>query len=175
MVLRKENTMKNIKRIIALLLTVVLVMSIAGCASAPQNQSETIKISDIKEEGIATLCKNLNKDELIPAEGTDMQNEVIGAIAGYRFTVTLDGGNALVELYEFDPENPNDTAKAVISDVKEQGYFQILSYKQSIYAELSDNEKYLMIYNDSMSTGDNPDAAHKERRDKITAIFEKAE
>ena len=103
-----------------------------------------------------------------------MQNEVIGAVAGYRFVVTLDGGNALVELYEFDKDKLNDSAKMVIDSVKKDGTFNMLDIS-NVKAELSDNEKYLMIYNDPKSEGDNSDAAHKERREKITKIFDKAE
>ncbi|MCQ4021944.1 MULTISPECIES: hypothetical protein [unclassified Ruminococcus] len=166
--------MKRLKKAVALILAVFIIASFAGCASAPQSQSETVKISEFTEKGIKTLCTNLNKEKLVPNEATDMQNEVIGAIAGYRFTVTLDGGNALVEFYEFDKNKLNDSAKKVISEVKEDGTFNMLDIDE-VKAELSDNEKYLMIYNDAKSEGDNADAAHKERRDKITKIFDKAE
>lgn len=172
--LRKDKKMKSFKKIIALIMAVFVIASFAGCASAPQSQSDTVKISDIKEEGMAKLCKQLNDDELVPNEATDMQNEVIGAISGYRFTIALDGGNALVELYEYDPDNLNDTAKRIISEVKEDGTFNMLDISD-VAAELSDNDKYLMIYNDSKSVGDDADEKHKERREKITEIFDKAE
>ena len=165
--------MERFKKIIALILAAFIIASFAGCASAPQSQSDTVKISEIKEEGIKSLCTSLSKDKLIPEEATDMQNEVIGAIAGYRFTVELEGGNALVELYEFDKDNLNDSAKKVIDDVKKNGCFNMLDIS-NVNAQLSDNEKYLMIYNDAKSEGDNPDAAHKERRDKITKLFKAA-
>ena len=166
--------MKRFKKVIALVLAVFVISSFAGCASAPQSQSKTVKISEFTDNGIKSLCTSLNKDELIPDEATDMQNEVIGAVAGYRFVVTLDGGNALVELYEFDKDKLNDSAKKVIDSVKKDGTFNMLDIS-NVKAELSDNEKYLMIYNDPKSEGDNPDAAHKERREKITKIFDKAE
>lgn len=167
--------MKRFRSIIALIMAVFIIASFASCATAPQNQSDTVKISEIKEEGIAKLCNELFDEKLIEEEATDMQNEVIGAIAGYRFTAKIsDSESALVEIYEFDPNNLNDTAKNVISEVKEDGSFNMLDISD-VEAELSDNEKYLMIYDDSKSTGDNPDSDHKERRDKITEIFNKAE
>lgn len=167
--------MKSFKKIIALVTAVLVIASFAGCATAPQSQSDTVKISDIKEKGMANLCKQLNKDKLVPNEATDMQNEVIGAISGYRFNVELEGGNALVELYEYDLDKLNETANRIISDVKENGTFNMLDISQNVEAELSDNDKYLMIYNDSKSVGDNADKKHKEHREKITKIFDKAE
>ena len=82
--------MKRFKKVIALVLAIFVISSFAGCVSAPQSQSKTFKISEFTDNGIKSLCTSLNKDELIPAEATDMQNEVIGAVAGYRFVVTLD-------------------------------------------------------------------------------------
>lgn len=172
--LRKDKEMKRIISVIAVLMAVLVIFSAPGCASAPQSQSTTVKISDIEQAGMARLCKQLNDDELVPDEAVEMQYEVIGAVAGYRFTVSLDGGNALVELYEYDLDSLNDSAKSVISQVEEDGSFDMLSIS-TVNAQLSDNGKYLMIYNDSRSEGDNPDEAHKERRDKITEIFNKAE
>lgn len=166
--------MKKFKKIIALVLAAFIIASFAGCATAPQSQSETVKITEIKEAGTKALFTSLNKDKLVPDSATDMQNEVIGAISGYRFTIELEGGNALVEFYEFDKDNLNDSAKRVINEVKKNGYFNMLDIS-NVNAQLSDNEKYLMIYNDAKSEGDNPDSAHKERRDKITKIFLKAE
>lgn len=164
--------MKVTRTIATVALIILMVSLFSGCASAPQRHSDLIKISDIKEPGISQLLKNLNKEKLIPDEATKMQHGVIGATAGYRFAIKLDGGDALVEFYEFNKNNLNDSAKAVISSVKKDGHFTILDIHKPISAELSKNEKYLMIYNDTKSTGDKPDSSHKERRDKIKGIFD---
>ena len=166
--------MKKTTKILAVILAAVLMLSFTSCASVPQNQSETVKISEIKEDGLKKLCTQLNKKKLIPDEGTVMQSNVIGAKEGCRFIITLDGGNALLELYDYGDGNLDETAKKVISDTKKNGKFNMLGISD-VTAELSDNENYLMIYTDPKSEGDNPDAGHKKRRSDITKIFEKAE
>ncbi len=168
-----EIDMKKFAKIIAALMAAVCILSSTGCATAPQSMSETVKIEKIEQSGLKQLCADLNKDKLIPEEATVMQSDVIGAEGGYRFAIQLDGGNALLEIYEFNSDKLSDTASKIISDIKESGKFNMLGISD-VYAELSDNDKYMMIYNDPKSTGDNPDKAHKERRDKITKIFDKA-
>lgn len=166
--------MKKFRNIIAIVISALMILSFTGCASAPQNQSDTVKVTKIEEKGIAKLAKDLLDDKLIESEAIDVQNEVIGAIAGYRFIAKIsDSESAIVEIYEYDKDNLNDTAKGVISEVKKNGSFNMLEMTD-VEAELSDNEKYLMIYQDDKSKGDNADQAHKERRNKITEIFEKA-
>ncbi len=165
--------MKKFAKIIAVIMAAACILSFAGCATAPQSMSETVKVSKIEQDGLKNLCTDLNKDKLIPEDATVMQSDVIGAEGGYRFTIQLDGGNALLEIYEFNTDKLSDAAKKITSDVKETGKFNMLGISD-VYAELSDNGKYMMIYNDPKSVGDNPDKAHKERRDKITKIFDKA-
>ena len=62
----------------------------------------------------------------------------------------------LIELYEYDLNNLNDTAKSVINSVKKDGSFVILDLP-AVTAYLSDNGKYMMIYTDNSIDKKNPD------------------
>ena len=102
-----------------------------------------------------------------------MEAQVIGAVTGYRFTTKVKDSNVTIELYEFDKDKLNEDAQKVISEVKEKGYFNMLGY-QDVPAELSDNEKYMIIYRDDKAGGDNPEQENKERKEAVMKIFNSA-
>lgn len=87
---------------------------------------------------------------------TVMDASLIGAKEGKKFVTAYGGKAVTIELYEYDVKNLNDTAKAVVESVKNSGKFTILDLP-SVKANLSDNEKYLMIYADSSIDDAKPD------------------
>lgn len=166
---------KSMKRILAVCLVIITALSLTACAQAPQSMSETVKIKDMdKKYGLTQLCTDLNKKEYIPEEGTKMEAQVIGASVGYRFTTKVKDSNVTIELYEFDKDKLNEDAQNVFSEIKEKGYFNMLGY-QDVPAELSKNEKYMIIYRDDKAGGDNPEQENKERREDVMKIFNSAE
>lgn len=92
---------------------------------------------------------------------TEMNADIIGAEKGHRFVK----GTASVELYYFNPEKLNDTAKETINSVKKNGYFTV--YGENIEATLSKNEKYLMVYFDTAIKGDEENEASKTKAKAI--------
>ena len=171
---RRLKGIKSMKKILAVCLVIITALSLAACAQAPQSKSETVKIKDMdKKYGLTQLCADLNKKEYIPEEGTKMEAQVIGAVTGYRFTTKVKDSNVTIERYEFDKDKLNEDAQKVISEVKEKGYFNMLGY-QDVPAELSDNEKYMIIYRDDKAGGDNPEQENKERKEAVMKIFNSA-
>ena len=69
-----------------------------------------------------------------------------------------------LELYEYDPEALSERAKACIEEVKSTGKVTVMESLGPVDAVLSDNGKYLMIYQD---TDDSEEAAARK-----TAIYE---
>lgn len=101
-------------------------------------------------------------DKLNDAAVMKMDAELIGAEEGVKYTTKYNGKDVIIELYSYDTENLNDTAKEIIKSVKEKGTFEILPNQQGEYlpavtAYLSDNGKFLMIYSDKSIDYNNPD------------------
>ena len=169
------------KRFIAAILCVGLIAAVfAGCAykdalskdntattqateAAGSATKDEPKAADFKDnlEGLINYFTELEylamKDgKLDESTVTVMDASLIGAKEGKKFVTAYGGKAVTIELYEYDVKNLNDTAKAVVESVKNSGEFTILDLP-SVKANLSDNEKYLMIYTDSSIDDANPD------------------
>ena len=88
----------------------------------------------------------LKGNGVIKEATTDMKAEMIGAVSGKMVQAIYGDSVALVEIYEFDKDNLNESAQEVIQNAKENGKFK--SMDGELTATLSNNEKYLMIYKD---------------------------
>jgi hypothetical protein len=176
------------KKLIAAILSICCVAAVAcGCGytdaldqqrsatQATEAQStedeavDNVNAADF-EDSFDGLCEYFNKKLYTVAKETDtpsvteMDAALIGAVQGKKYALTYNGTSITVELYEYDPENLNDTANEVISSVKTDGTFTIKSEYEgetlelpAVTAYLSDNGKYLMIYTDSSINAENPD------------------
>ena len=71
----------------------------------------------------------------------------------YRFSYE-GSNNVTVELYEYDLDNLNDEAQAVLDSVKANGTFTVIG-QEVTDAYLSDSGKYLMIYKDTQTNEQN--------------------
>lgn len=152
------------KRVIAALLCAGLIMVFgSGCFGMPQANPEDVATGD----EASSLNANDYKNDLEglsnyfaaygyvnPKDKTkcvEMDASLIGAKAGKKFTaVKIDDKevkNITIELYEFDTEKLPATADEIISSVKSKGTFTILDLPD-VKATISDNGKFLMIYND---------------------------
>lgn len=75
-------------------------------------------------------------------KGTEMNAELIGAEKGYIYT----NGKIKIELYEYNTKKLSKKAKKYIDSVNKDGCFEI--YDQKINAYLTEDNKFMMIYND---------------------------
>lgn len=164
-------------KLIPLIMISMVMLIFAGCGNDPltsggsataataatstdeQGNTQATEAEKISQEnysknlkGLAEYFNDLGYIENDEGNTTEMQYKLIGAKAGNRYVK----GTASVELYEFDTKNLNDTAKAVIESVKNEGKFTL--YDKETEAYLSDNEKYLMIYTDSAADDKASDA-----------------
>ena len=132
--------MKNIKKLMALVLAAALCVSLAACA-VPQTSADTLETSSTTEDGEAVaedkdpadyetdiqgLCKFFEESGLTAGEKVQMSYDVIGAVNGYKYAYSYNDSSVQVELYEFPTENIPETAQAVIDSVREAGSFEIL-------------------------------------------------
>lgn len=173
------------KRFIAAILCVGLIAAIsAGCAykdalskdntattHATEATGSAATPSEVEEKNFEDNLNGLsnyfaNKGYITTKDGkidestvTVMDASLIGAKEGKKYATAYGGKAVTIELYEYDVSNVNnlnDTAKAVIESVKNNGEFTILDLP-SVKAYLSNNGRYIMIYTDSSIDDAKPD------------------
>lgn len=168
----------NIRKLVAIMLTLVLIFSFAGCMATSstkkvQTVTDPATADEISyrsyEDSLEGLCKyfadlgyaydftEATGDESDPVV---MRADMIGADEGYKFTYTYSGKTTVLELYSYtDMSNKfykqaESEGKITVSEELENGTVDIV---------LSDNGKYLMIYND--------EAGNAEREEAIKEAF----
>lgn len=165
--------MKNIRKLAALLLAVVLCASLAACA-APQTSVETLETSSTTEKDPADfemdvdgMCDYFEASGLVAGERVQMSYDVIGAANGYKYTYQYNDSSVQLELYEFPTADLPEAAQTVIDSVRENGSFEILD--NTVPAQLSESGRFMIIYTDAKAeSGDEVSVAH---RDHVTACF----
>lgn len=135
-----------------------------GCA---QQQQEVATGDEAKSQNMADyedtftgLCNYLSAWGYInPLEDnkgltfTVMKSDIIGAKQGRRFTLKhTENKTATAEIYEYDIEglkaSPDEAATTVLDSVKKNGTFTNLIGEEVKNVYMSDNGKYMLIYND---------------------------
>lgn len=161
------------KKILAICLSAIAVLSLAGCgsqaATTPSENAIIVSKLDVSENSVEEMCLTMKEKGYIPNDGVKMNSEIIGAKSGYRFVPDINGAKATVEVYEFDTANINEDGKKTIDSVKETGKFTIIDNEVS--AQMSDNGKYMMIYTDEKTEGDKPTESNVQRKKDITQVF----
>ena len=75
-----------------------------------------------------------------------------------------------IELYQYDPNNLNETAQRYLDEVKSTGKITVLENFDSISAMLSDNGKYLLIYSDGSTDEEN--LQYKAKVEEVVKTYE---
>ncbi len=159
------------KKFLLTILCVILALSMGGCfQQGPQYENldtnvapdpDSIKQTDYANDldGLVGYLKALG---YLPTktDPTVMLAEVIGAKKGYRYIFNVDNSTVIAELYEYDTSYSDPNAARVIGEIKETGSFHLFGQENvdgdTVYAAtLSDNGKYMMIYNDGSSNQNN--------------------
>lgn len=104
---------------------------------------------------------NLEKSQTMRADFIGAQSD-----KGMKYAAV----SGTLELYEYDPQNLSDRAKKCIQEVKRTGKVTIMESFGPVDAVLSDNGKYLMIYQDSDASEEA--AARKTAVTEIVKTFE---
>ncbi len=182
------------KRFISAILCVLMIAAVsAGCgykdALSKNNTSATQSTEAAQEatpdepkakdfdDNLNGLCDyfgqlgyvTLKDDKIDESLVVKMDASLIGAKEGKKFNAKYGSQPVTIELYEYDLNNLNDTAKSVIDSVKQTGKFTILDLPE-VEAYLSDSGKYMLIYSDESIDDENPDKesdSYKHRQEVI--------
>ena len=147
--------MKNVKKILALLIALVLALSLTACgvgSVSTVSSTGTLTITEGKADPAASDYANdidgfiayLKDCELIAGEATDMSADFIGAVKGKQFCFTLADATVVVELYEYDLNNLSEKAVSNLESVKTAGKLDILG--KAINAKINTEGKFVLIY-----------------------------
>lgn len=155
------------KKLITLILASLMLISVmAGCGTTVPNATESTSSTEETKDAEETTYEDSLKGlaEYMKDQGyidnTDnaykMQAQLIGAKEGYRYLK----GTVQMELYKYNPDKLNKTAKDVFEQIEENNEFEVLGKK--IKGFLTDNGKYMMVYTDSaIAEGDTTSDAYK--------------
>lgn len=175
------------KIISALLMASVIAISAAGCGyndaleQASKANQQTTSASQSASEQTSKEAEKVYKDSFDglcsymqdkgyytdKAVKTEMDASFIGAKQGVKYSIS---NNLAIELYEYDTTKLNDTAKEIVKEVKESNSFTIIEGYPVNAAYLSDNGKYLMIYNDTKIDKNKPDKNSNEYKVRENAV-----
>jgi predicted small lipoprotein YifL len=175
------------KIISALLMAFVIAVSAAGCGyndaleQASKANQQTTSASQSASEQTSKEAEKAYKDSFDglcsymqdkgyytdKAVKTEMDASFIGAKQGIKYSIS---NNLAIELYEYDTAKLNDTAKEIVKEVKESNSFTIIEGYPVNAAYLSDNGKYLMIYNDTKIDKNKPDKNSNEYKARENAV-----
>lgn len=175
------------KIISALLMASVIAVSAAGCGyndaleQASKANQQTTSASQSASEQTSKEAEKVYKDSFDglcsymqdkgyytdKAVKTEMDASFIGAKQGIKYSIS---NNLAIELYEYDTAKLNDTAKEIVKEVKESNSFTIIEGYPVNAAYLSDNGKYLMIYNDTKIDKNKPDKNSNEYKARENAV-----
>lgn len=175
------------KIISALLMASVIAISAAGCGyndaleQASKANQQTTSASQSASEQTSKEAEKVYKDSFDglcsymqdkgyytdKAVKTEMDASFIGAKQGIKYSIS---NNLAIELYEYDTAKLNDTAKKIVNEVKKSNSFTIIEGYPVNAAYLSDNGKYLMIYNDTKIDKNKPDKNSNEYKARENAV-----
>ena len=130
----------------------------ASSAAAP---TASMALSEVSEDNLNGMITYLKGNGVIKEATTDMKAEMIGAVSGKMVQAIYGDSVALVEIYEFDKDNLNESAQ-------ENGKFK--SMDGELTATLSNNEKYLMIYKDVYT-----DDTNRPIQERLLTLFKEFE
>ena len=94
-------------------------------SQAPAKDPEEIEAE--VDDNLTGLCSFLAQSCGVGGDPVDMAADFSGAVAGVQYRVSYDGSNNVtVELYEYDLDNLNGEAQAVLDSVKANGTFTVI-------------------------------------------------
>ena len=142
------------KKIIALLAAVALVLSLSACFMPNANNSESTS-DQAKAADITSYDKDFNglvkyiTDSGSNYEKMDIYYDLLGADNGVRIVLNK---NAFVEIYDFSGTSAN-TAKAqeILNAVRENGKFKPIEDGAELTAAITDSGKYVLAWDASRS------------------------
>lgn len=150
------------KKIIALIAAVALVLSLSACFMPGANNSDSTA-DQANAADVSTYDKNFSglvqyiKDRNANCEQQEIYYDILGAANGTRIVLNK---NAYVEIYDFtdvlsggataDSADPA-AAQAVFDDIDEDGKFQPMADSTLMTAVITDSGKYVLAWDETRS------------------------
>ncbi len=169
------------KIIAALLAAVVITISASGCmgmgakpAVATGDEAKSQNAADYPDtyEGLCNYLASFGyinplKDN-VDSTYVVMDYALVGATHGRRYTEQTKK-KATIEIYDYS-DAKSATADEVLAGIKEKGTFTVLGLPE-VKAILSNNGKYMMVYNDKSIKEDNKEQEEYKLREEIVEKF----
>lgn len=145
------------KRLVAILLSVLMIISLAGCtigtdgtklsgstASTEATEAPDVDIDKYNKDfnGMQDYLKELDLISKKEADKTVMQADIIGAKQGVRYKIDTTN---FVEFYEFDITATPDEAENVLSAFANGETYKVLGF-EDVKGVVSNSGKYVMLY-----------------------------
>lgn len=146
----------------------IMALTLAGCGvgNVGENEdngsnTENIISQEGYENSLNGLCSLLYDNGLISGEQKEMSAGFIGAEKGVKYQFKVNKSLVNVELYDYGSTYDllDDSIKQIIDEVKNNGEITIVEEK--FPAVVSNNGRYLMIYNDLSKEKDNIEKCNK--------------
>lgn len=146
------------KRLVAILLMILLVVSLAGCSfgtdgtkingsasSTDATEAPEVDIANYNKDfdGLQEYLKELELISQKDSDKTVMQADIIGATQGVRYKVA--DASEYVEFYEFDITATPDEAESVLSAFSNGDDYKVLGFEK-VNGEVSSSDKFVMLY-----------------------------
>ncbi len=169
------------KIIAALLAAVVITISASGCmgmgaksAVATGDEARSQNAADYPDtyEGLCNYLASFGyinplKDN-VDSTYVVMDYALVGATHGRRYTEQTKK-KATIEIYDYS-DAKSATADEVLAGIKDKGTFTVLGLPE-VKAILSNNGKYMMVYNDKSIKEDNKEQDEYKLREEIVEKF----
>ena len=152
------------KRLVAILMTVLIIASLAGCTFGTDgtklntNGTALTDATEAPKVDIAKYNKDFNgmqeylkEKDLISSKDADktvMQADLIGAKQGVRYKVA--NSQDFVEFYEFDFTATPDEAENVVKAFENDETYKVLGF-EDVKGKISSSGKYVMLYSATSS------------------------
>ena len=152
------------KRLVAILMTVLIIVSLAGCTmgtdgtklntsgTAATDATEAPKVDIAKYskdfKGMQEYLIELKLISKKEGDKTVMQADLIGAKQGVRYKVA--DAPDFVEFYEFDFAATPDEAKNVVKAFENDETYKVLGF-EDVKGKVSSSGKFVMLYSATSS------------------------
>ena len=142
------------KKLLAILMIGLLMFSLTGCfgmgstaSTAPTGPTEEAT-EPLGQEAYTQDFKGLQQylidRQLIAESGkTEVYYDILGADNGARYALS---NTAFIELYDYTKAS-NDTARAILADIKDDGKFYAIEGYDELTGVISKSGKYVAVYN----------------------------
>ncbi len=138
------------KKIIALIAAIAMVLSLVACggsnnngSTADQANAADVSTYDKDFEGLQKYITDRNSS----AAKNELFYDMVGADNGIRLVLN---GNAYVEIYDYSKAD-NDTAKSIIEDVKDDNKFKPVADGAELAGKLTNSGKYVLAWDTTRS------------------------